>query len=292
MNWHRTQLTERDPISNDTDEVPIKTYTRRQMLAYTAGTLASGTFVVSNTESSGFDVTRHTVSLANLDRPLRIVQITDLHRSQFVSEQFIERVVTAANAAEPDLVLLTGDFVTRTSGYADSCMRPLSRLKARIGKYAVLGNHDYWCDGGNGGPTITDALNQIEIDVLTNRNTKLSNGVRLVGVDDLMGGFPNYGLSFAGTSSLEPTIVMSHNPGTFFILCRYNCLVLAGHTHGGQIYVPGFSKFIIGSKFLRGWYRLPNQPGHMYISRGLGTIHVPMRIGSPPELAVFDVRPA
>lgn len=290
MIWHRTQLEQNREPCESSEATP--SHTRRQVLAYCASSLASLTFVQTNTESRLLDITRHALTVKHLDRPMRIVQLTDIHRSQFVPEAFVEHVVAEANRQNPDLVFLTGDFVTRTSGYAESCMRPLAGLKAKIGKFAVLGNHDYWCDGGNGGPVIHDWLEQTEIEVLTNRSVKLSNGLRLVGIDDLMAGVPNYTLAFEDVKSNEPVVVMSHNPGTFYILCRQQCLTIAGHTHGGQLYVPGVSNLLVGNRFLRGWYRFIEQPGSLYISRGLGTIHVPMRLCAMPELAVFDLTPA
>ena len=125
-------------------------------------------------------------------------------------------------------------------------MRQLSRLRAPMGKFAVLGNHDYWCDGGEGGPTINDWLERTGIEVLTNRNVRMNNGVRLVGVDDLMAGEVNYTLGFEGARRGEPTIVMSHNPGTYLRLCFRECITLAGHTHGGQLYMPGISDLWLG----------------------------------------------
>jgi predicted MPP superfamily phosphohydrolase len=246
--------------------------------------------IEGNASANRITITRHTVKMPHLEHPIRAVQITDLHRSQFVSEAFIGRVVAKANKFSPDIVLLTGDFVTRTSDYAESCMRQLADLRATTGKYAVLGNHDYWCDGGAGGPVINDWLEQTDIEVLTNRNTKLACGLRLVGVDDYVAGVVNYGLSFEGVRTNEPVLVMSHNPSTFQDICRYDFITVAGHTHGGQLVVPGISDLYLG-KYRRGWYNEPGNPGRMYVSRGLGTIHVPMRICCPPELAVFDLVP-
>ncbi len=236
-------------------------YRRREALLRGAALAGTFAFVEGNALANRLDITHHTVPIPNLDRPLRVVQITDLHRSQFVSEAYVGRVVAAANALSPDITLLTGDFVTRTSDYAQSCMRQLAGLRATSGKYAVLGNHDYWCDGGEGGPVIYDWLEQTGIEVLTNRSTKLANGLRLVGVDDLVAGVINYPLCFENVRPNEPVVVMSHNPATFPYLCQYDYVTLAGHTHGGQIYVPGIADLYLG-KYQRGWYRKePGLPG-------------------------------
>lgn len=292
MKWSGTQLAEKLASKRPTSPAGETRLSRRQAIFTAACVFGTAAFVETNTQASKLETTHHTVSLANLDRPLRVVQITDLHRSRFVLESFINRVVVAANALRPDLILLTGDFVTGTSEYAESCMRPLSALRAPLGCFAVLGNHDYWCDGGMGGPVIAEWLEQTGIEVLTNQNTKLANGLRVVGVDDLVAGVPNYAMSLAGIGAREPVLAMCHNPQSFYKLSEYNYLTISGHTHGGQVYVPALTDMLIGSRFLRGWYQLPGSPGRMFVSRGLGTVHVPMRLCSTPELAVFDVVPA
>ena len=222
---------------------------------------------------------------------MTVAQITDVHRSQFVPERFVERVIDTVNSLRPDLVLLTGDFVTRTTGYVESCVGQISRLRAPLGKFAVLGNHDYWCEGGNGGPYITDALEEAGVGVLTNRSAVLNNGLRLVGVDDVRAGLPNLRLAFAGVRDNEPLLCMTHNPAAFTALKHIDANTIAGHTHGGQIYLPVASGVLIRSPYVRGWYREPNHPGTIYVCRGIGTIHVPMRFGSEPEIALFHCVP-
>jgi len=289
MNWRGTQ-TEKNDAAAAAGASGDSRISRREALLRAAALFGTLTFAEGNSLANRLDITHHRVSVPYLDRPLRAVQITDLHRSQFVSEAFVGRVVAETNALSPDIVLLTGDFVTRTSDYAESCMSQLAGLQAPSGKFAVLGNHDYWCDGGEGGPVIRDWLEQTQIEVLTNRSTKLANGLRLVGVDDLVAGVVNYSRSLESVRPNEPVLVMSHNPRTFPYLCQYNFITLAGHTHGGQLYIPGLSDLYLG-KYSRGWCKERDWPGRMYISRGLGTIHVPMRIASTPELAVFDLEP-
>ena len=127
-----------------------------------------------------------------------------------------------------------------------------------------------------------------------NRSALLDNGLRLVGVDDCRAGKPDYRSAFHAVRDGEPVITLTHNPLAFKRLCQYSCVTLAGHTHGGQINLPFLTHALIGNrtKYLKGWFREPNQPGRMYVSRGLGVIGLPMRFRSYPEIAVFDLLPA
>ncbi|HLK55457.1 MAG TPA: metallophosphoesterase [Chthonomonadaceae bacterium] len=265
---------------------------RRQFILRNLTLLASVTVMEGLNEAALIEVTRHTVPLRRLQEPVRVVQITDLHRSWCVSEDFISSVISRTNVLQPDLVLLTGDFVTVSSKYAPSCMQQIERIQATLGKYAVLGNHDYWCDHHKGGATIADGLQSVGVEVVINRSTKLANGLRLVGLDDVLSGRPNLDAGFAQVEGGEPVLAMTHNPNLFYRLAKYDCVTLAGHTHGGQINVPFLSDTLMASPFTRGWYSFPDAPGKLYVSRGLGTIHVPIRLRSRPEIAVFDLIPA
>lgn len=264
---------------------------RRRFLGNSLAALGAFLLVEGNSEANTLEITHHIIQMPGLAAPLKLVQLTDLHRSLFVSEKFIARVVDATNALHPDVILLTGDFVTGSSDYAESCVRQLARLQAPLGKYAVLGNHDYHCDNHLGGQVIAEALETAEIETLVNRSLRLKNGMRLVGVDDLLEGVPDIGLSFAEYRLGEPTLIMTHNPGIFELLRSFNHVTLAGHTHGGQLFVPGVTRHLVRSGYVRGWYQDEGFPGRLYISRGLGTIHVPLRLCSVPEIALFHLQP-
>ncbi len=273
---------------------PAERLSRRDFALRSLGLLTTATLVHGNEETNHLSLTRHTVRIPNLKAPVRVVQLSDLHRSWCVSEDFIAQIVAEANALKPDLLLLSGDFVTRSSGYADSCMRHLAELKAPMGRFAVLGNHDYWCDHNTGAPIIAAHLADIGVELLTNRSVRLDHNLRLVGVDDGAAGDPNLPLAFERVEPGESVLAMTHNPMLFPLLSRYPCVTLAGHTHGGQVNIPLITDAIVGSRmpFIRGWYSIPNAPGRLYISRGLGTVHVPLRINSAPEIALFELVPA
>jgi predicted MPP superfamily phosphohydrolase len=272
---------------------PTSRLTRRALLSRglaLTGAIAAGDFAY---ETNAITVTRHTLPMPGLKQPCRLVQISDLHRSWCVAESFIERVVTQTNALKPDVIALTGDFVTSHSDYIGSCLNALRPLQAPLGLFAVLGNHDYAADDLRGGHPITEALTAQGIHVLTNRSERLDNNLRLVGVDDYRFGNPQPAEAFRKMVKGEAVLAMSHSPFIFESLCAYDCVTLVGHTHGGQVNIPGLTSHLIGSKqrYQHGWYKEPTGPGRMYVSRGLGVVGIPFRFHSPPEIAVFDLTP-
>lgn len=273
--------------------VPIP-LSRRQFLSRSLALLgATATGRITN-EANFLEVTLHRVPLRGLSQPLRVVQLSDLHRSWCVSEHFIRRIVAQTNALSPDLVLLTGDFVTRTAAYAPSCAQCLRELRSRFGLYGVPGNHDYLCDGRRGVATVAEELAKVGVRLLVNRSERLSNGLVLAGVDDKQEGQPDVQAAFQFVQPGEPTIAMTHNPRMFTQLQQYDCVTLAGHLHGGQINVPGITPRLLSiyNPYFSGWYRGTDGPGRLYISRGLGVIGVPLRFRAVPEIALLDLTPA
>ncbi|HLV81077.1 MAG TPA: metallophosphoesterase, partial [Chthonomonadaceae bacterium] len=268
-------------------------YSRRRFLR---GLAALGALAIGQEfdERMRIQITRHMLPMRGLRAPLRLAQISDLHRSWCVEESFIARIVEETNTLQPDVVALTGDFVTITSEYAASCVSQLDRLRAPLGLYAVLGNHDYACDGRQGGPAVTEALTGASVQMLTNRSLRLDNGLFLVGVDDCWMGRPDLEAAFRGVPAGAPALTLTHNPGIFRDLCAYDCVTLAGHTHGGQIDLPLVTQVYLGrhSRYKAGWYREGRGPGRLYVSRGLGVVGIPLRIRATPEIALFDLTPA
>jgi predicted MPP superfamily phosphohydrolase len=212
-----------------------------------------------------------------------------------VSESYIARIVRMTRQLDPpaDLVLLTGDFVSYDTGYLKSCMRQIEKLKPPLGMWGVLGNHDYCADAWMGGPTIISALASIDVRILIDRSVKLSNGVRLIGLDDITTQAPCIDAGFQYAEKGEPTIVMTHNPQLWDGLFMRDCLTLCGHTHGGQINVPILTQLTHPDRtfYLKGWFARPGFPGRLYVSRGLGVVNIPFRFRSRPELTVLDLVP-
>ncbi|MDE2127029.1 MAG: metallophosphoesterase [Armatimonadetes bacterium] len=276
------------------DDPSSEWITRRDAITRLAAVVGTAALGEGLGEVSSMQVTRHRVPVRGLTAPIRAVQISDLHRSWCVSQQFVAQAVDMAMAQMPALILLTGDFVTRSSRYMPSCTQELSRLHAPLGIYAVLGNHDYVCDDHTGAPVIQRHLRDIGVPVLTNTSTRLQNGLWLVGADDSREGWPDDVAAFEKVPANAPVIAMTHNPTYFRKMRDHACLTITGHTHGRQINIPGLTQLIIhsGTPWIAGWYRSGLSPGRLYVCRGLGVIGIPLRINAPPEIAVFDLTPA
>ncbi|MGH9915197.1 MAG: metallophosphoesterase, partial [Pyrinomonadaceae bacterium] len=166
---------------------------------------------------------------------LRIAQLTDIHHSTFTGCEVIERAVDAINTQEPDIIALTGDYISHERLYAAPCAEMLGKLYAPHGVYAILGNHDHWTDA----QLVTDLFRAEGIRVLINEGFRFEiNGASfwLAGVDDTMVGLEDLPLALAGSSENEMKLLLAHNPVILRRAWRAGVdLVLSGHTHGGQI---------------------------------------------------------
>jgi len=222
-----------------------------------------------------------------LDR-FRIVQLSDLHHSPLTGRAQIERAVEIANELTPDMVALTGDYVSHEREYAAPCAEMLGRLRARCGVYAVLGNHDHWTDA----PLVTDLLRAEGIQVLINEGRRFEargGSFWLAGVDDAMVGLEDLALALAGSREDEMKLVLAHNPTILRRAARHGVdLILAGHTHGGQIAWPRRRR--ARRRLLQGLGCLGET--QIYVSRGIGTVVLPVRYGCPPEISLLELRTA
>src|ERR1043166_921646 len=247
------------------------------------------------TEPFRLTVEHQKIQLRRLPRQLdgfRVVQLSDIPHSPFTSREQIERAVETANSLQPDIVALTGDYVSKERAYAAPCAELLGRLRARHGVYAVLGNHDHWTDAA----LITDLFRAEGITVLVNEGMRFEkNGaaIWLAGVDDTMVGLEDLPLALAGSRSQEFKLLLAHNP----IILRRAAqagvdLVLSGHTHGGQVSLRT-DRNASGRprrRLLKGLARRAET--QIYITRGLGTVVLPVRFGCPPEVSLLELRTA
>jgi uncharacterized protein len=221
---------------------------------------------------------------------LRVVQISDIHHGLFLPKEWLSEAVRQANRLNPDIIALTGDFVTYSRRNIVPAAELLGRLWARYGVYAVLGNHDFRVDAD----AITLALRRQRIEVLRNRHAKLWFGgesIYLAGVDDY-----GYGADLRravrGVPSEATTILLAHNPRVIHLASRHNVsLVLSGHTHGGQVNLP-----VLGTVYGRsperlrykiGWDRMGTT--QIYVNRGIGTIVLPWRLRCPAEITHLEL---
>lgn len=220
----------------------------------------------------------------------RVVQLSDVHHGPFSSREQIEQAVETANRLKPDIIALTGDYISKERHYAAPCAEMLGRLEARHGVYAVLGNHDHWTDAA----LITDLFRAEGIKVLINEGMRFEqNGAAfwLAGVDDTMVGLEDIALALAGSSGNEMKLLLAHNPVVLRRAARAGVdLVLSGHTHGGQVAIRG-ERSASGRtrrRLLKGLGRQGNT--QIYVNRGLGTVVLPIRYGCPPEISLLELR--
>ena len=220
---------------------------------------------------------------------LRIVHLSDLHYGPLTDSRHLERAVGAANDLRPDLIALTGDYISQDRVYAAPCAELVGRLRARFGVYAVLGNHDHWTDAA----LITDLFRAEGVTMLVNEGLRLDlegESFWLAGVNDTMVGLEDMSLALAGSSDDEMKLLLAHNPIILRRAARAGVdLVLSGHTHGGQVTLRP-EKNRSGRprrRLLRGLGRRGNT--QIYVTRGLGTVVLPIRYGCPPEVSVLEL---
>ena len=238
-------------------------------------------------------VENHAIGLRRLPRALdglRIVQLSDIHHSPFTGREQIERAIETANSLQPDLIALTGDYLSHERAYAAPCAEMLGKLRARCGVYAVLGNHDHWVDA----KLITDLFRAEGIRVLVNEGMRFEyNGAAfwLAGVDDTMVGLEDLPLALAGSRADELKLLLAHNPVILRRAARAGVdLVLSGHTHGGQVTLRSerSASGKVRRRILRGLGR--HGETQIYVTRGLGTVVLPLRYGCPPEVTHLQLR--
>jgi predicted MPP superfamily phosphohydrolase len=237
-------------------------------------------------------VEQQTIHLRRLPRGLdglRIVQLSDIHHSPFTGSTQILRAIETANSLKPDLIALTGDYVSHEREYAAPCAEMLGRLRARYGVYAVLGNHDHWTDA----PLITDLFRAEGIRVLINEGMRFEqNGAAfwLAGVDDTMVGLEDLPLALAGARDDEMKLLLAHNPTILRRAARAGVdLVLSGHTHGGQVAWRS-ERNALGRPRRRLLKGLGSRADtQIYVTRGLGTSILPIRYGCPPEVSHLEL---
>ena len=259
-----------------------------------------------------------TIPIANLPVNLsgtKLVQLTDFHYDGVrLSESLLAEAIAAANEAEADLIFLTGDFITLEIAPIHDLVQRLKQLQSRVGIYAVLGNHDHYWPGAK--IEVANALNNAGIRVLYNEAAyPLGPELALVGFADFWSGDFQPEPVMTSVDESIPRIVLSHNPDTAEILQKYRIdLQLSGHTHGGQIVIPGIGPLYawirkIGYAIpqpLRSWIPFisacdrvvrhwewasglhPVGNNLLYVNRGLGT-YAPGRLFCPPEVTVITL---
>ena len=242
-------------------------------------------------------VSRHEVPIAGLPPRLdgmTIGHLSDVHVQRMVRPRHLDRAVDLINELAPDLTFLTGDYVCFHPGAIPRLANSLARLQVPHRPVAVLGNHDHWCDG----PAIRRVLEDIGVAVLQNEHTHVEvRGERLlvVGVDDGRTRRADPVRAFAeAPPSPHPVLALTHDPRTAQEMAPFGpALILAGHTHGGQINVGRLTHRMaarMGHHHLEGFFEL-GERSRLFVNRGLGA-SLPLRVNAPPEVALLVLRSA
>ena len=249
---------------------------------------------VAMDEANSLSLERVEIRLPRLPRKLdglRIIQLSDTHHSPFTDLAHIQRAVKIANRLKPDLFLLTGDYVSHESKYIAPVAAELGKLNAWFGTFACLGNHDHWTDAD----LVTRHLRSAGINVLVNEGFRfeaLGASFWLAGVDDHMVGKTDVRSALRGSFPDEMKLLLAHNPVIFRESTRFGVdLTLSGHTHGGQVKLRDDEKRLWPKRRLSsGLHRRRNS--QIYITRGIGTVVLPIRYQCPPEISLLELRSA
>ena len=227
---------------------------------------------------------------------IRITILSDLHvGSPFNGVDNLRKVIQLTANSNPDLILLAGDYVIHgvvggTFVPPEVITKVLSSLKAPMGVYAVLGNHDWWFDA----PRVQKALESEGIMVLEDKSVAIQKEkckFWLAGISDYWKGPHDIDKALHQIPELDPIMVITHNPDIFPLLPNNVTLTIAGHTHGGQVYIPGVGRPIVpsehGERFAIG--HIEENGRHMFVSSGLGTSIIPIRFLVPPEVSILTI---
>lgn len=225
---------------------------------------------------------------------VKVLHLSDIHADDWTPAAAIERAVRLARQAEPDLIVLTGDYITRSPEALYPAARALSSLRAPLGVFACLGNHDIW-DGRR--RQVGETLQRLGIRPLVNEAVRLQapgGPLWVAGLDSAWGGRPDLKTTLRHWNAAEPTLVLLHEPDAADRLAGQKLAVtqLAGHTHGGQVRAPLWGAIQtphLGHKYVLGHYQTGDV--HVYVNPGLGTLGLPFRFLCRPEVTLHTLVP-
>ncbi len=227
---------------------------------------------------------------------LKIAVLSDIHAGgRFIDDRKLRLIVERTNQLEPDLIVILGDYIS--GGRNHYAMAPevfapiLKDLRAPLGVYTVLGNHDWWFDGER----VRRALEANGIKVLENKVARIDTrggSFWLAGLSDLWTRPQFVQQTIAGIPEGEPVIAITHNPDIFPRLPQRVSLLLAGHTHGGQVRFPFIGTVVhtsdFGDRYEAG--HVFENGHHLFVTTGIGTSIIPVRFGVPPEIVLVTVK--
>jgi predicted MPP superfamily phosphohydrolase len=264
---------------------------------FTLATLVAGCYPYARyVEPNLLMVNREKLESSKLEIPLKIVFFGDTHLGEFNDNDQLARIVTKINAEKPDLVIFTGDLIGSSGDFTvnpEAIAQSLAQIKATYGKVAVMGNHEYALLAEY---NYVDLMIAAGFEVLVDDWLDLSEiNVRLLGQDDAYLGNPEMDLT---TEALDGAynILLTHEPD---IVDGMNIdtiqLVLAGHTHGGQISLPYLTEKILpanGKKYVKGLFSIGSEgQTNLFVTKGTGMTKLPFRFINVPEIVAIEVSP-
>jgi predicted MPP superfamily phosphohydrolase len=275
---------------------------RRRFAAYGAAALLSATGAHALWLEPHHPVAEHVeIRLSRLPdsfHGFRIAQITDIHFGPYMGKSGVEEAVRIARSFRPDLLTLTGDFVSPPFGqpvgpagaqHAEPCADALASWKG-VPMVAILGNHDHW----NGPDIVAGALVDRGIRVLRNESFAIERGhdrLWISGVDDVLEKQDDLPKTLAAVPEKEATVLLAHEPDFAEDVAGFPVdLQLSGHSHGGQVRIPGLGPIVL-PELARKYHTGLNRVGRLqvYTSRGLGVINPPVRLNCPPEVTLLTL---
>lgn len=273
--------------------------TRRDFLKFSSlaaagGLITATTAALFNDESNTLSIEHITIPIPNLQPALegfKIVQMSDIHLYPFTKLELVQRAVQVSNSLKPDITVLTGDYVWRNLSAIDDLTPALAELDAKYGVFATMGNHDYWLNV----EVIKDSFKSVGLPVLENQGVTFNVGgapLHLAGLDDGWSGNPDLEAAMQGVPEGAPVVLLMHEPDLADIYSQDPriSLQLSGHTHGGQIRIPGIGALVhphLGKKYDFGLYNVNGM--WLYTNRGIGCISEPIRLNCPPEISEFTL---
>lgn len=277
---------------------------RRQFLRRLTSVAAFGSVSGGGAFSYGSLIERHwiqtirqDITLPNLPASMdgfRIAQLSDLHLEPWTKAEHIADAVKLTNSLKPDLIVITGDFLTNSSKPAGPLAEILAPLEAPYGVLGCIGNHDAWHQPH----ILTKHLQQRKIEILRNAGMTLQTQkgtLFIVGLDTAWGGRPNEKTALSEWDGASPLIIMAHEPDVADRIAAtgVQALQLSGHTHGGQVCVPFFSPIALhlpswGKNYRHGHYRVGKL--QLYVNRGIGCVGMPVRFACLPEVTLITLR--
>ncbi|MEN6441262.1 MAG: metallophosphoesterase [Syntrophobacter sp.] len=225
-------------------------------------------------------------------RSLRVVQLSDIHAGIYMTREQMRHIADQVNALQPDLFVLTGDYITNSVQFFSGCIEEMARVRARYGTFATLGNHEHW-HGSVGQFQPVFAENHITLLLNSHAIVRTEKGpMAVAGIDDLRAGNPNLKAALDGLDSSVPRLLLSHRPEIFPQAAASGVsLTLSGHYHGGQVMLSLPSGDIsiahLVTPYPVGLFSIG--ASRLYVSRGVGTTFTPVRLNAPPEITLFNL---